>query len=95
MLTWEDCLGLCELTEAEIAAIARHEHLPEMAALELGQYLCRTHDGRLAIRRMILDDIDGALAAGDLLRTLRLKLALRHFVQNHRDVQFTGAGSEG
>ncbi|MGE0722782.1 MAG: hypothetical protein AB7O45_00330 [Alphaproteobacteria bacterium] len=93
MLTWEDCVGLCELTEEEIAAIARHEHLPEMAALELGQYLCKTHGGRMAIRRMILDDIDAALAAGDLMQSLKLKLALRHFVRTHRDVGFPGAGA--
>ena len=32
MNTLEDCLGLCDLTEAEVLAIAEHEHLPEIAA---------------------------------------------------------------
>ena len=36
MLTYQDCVGLCELSEAEIRAIAEHEHLPEVVALELG-----------------------------------------------------------
>ena len=36
MLTFEDCLSLSELTEEEILAIAEHEHIPELAALELG-----------------------------------------------------------
>ena len=36
MLTWEDCLALCELTEDEIAAIAEHEHVTQMAAAEFG-----------------------------------------------------------
>ena len=35
MLTWTDCVELSELSAEEIAAIARHEHLPEMVALDL------------------------------------------------------------
>ena len=47
MLTYEDCLGLCDLSEDEIRAIAEHEHLAEIAALELGQYLIHAPDGDL------------------------------------------------
>ena len=36
MLTIEDCIGLSGLTEDEIAAVAEHEHLPAMLALEMG-----------------------------------------------------------
>ncbi len=42
MLTYEDCVGLTDLTEEEIEAIAQHEHLPEIIAAELGCYL--VHD---------------------------------------------------
>ena len=35
MITLEDCLGLCGLTEEEVLAIAEHEHLPEIAATAL------------------------------------------------------------
>ena len=38
MLTYEDCVELSDLTEEEIEAIAQHEHLPEMAALEPVSY---------------------------------------------------------
>ena len=34
MLNFEDCLALCELTEAEAAAIAEHERLPQLPAVE-------------------------------------------------------------
>ena len=44
MLSYEDCVELSDLTEEEIVAIAEHEHLPEMAALELGSYLVHTDD---------------------------------------------------
>ena len=46
MLSLEDCLALCELSEDEVLAIAHHEHLPEIAAAELGNYLCHTPEGR-------------------------------------------------
>lgn len=85
MLTYQDCLGLCELTEDEIRAIAEHEHLPELVALELGQYLAQSPDGQRTIRRMILDDIEAAEAAGDRDKTLRLKAAMKHFVDTHPD----------
>lgn len=85
MLTYQDCVGLCELTEDEIRAIAEHEHLPELVALELGQYLAQSPDGQRAIRRMILDDIEAAEAAGDQAKLLRLKGAMKHFVDTHPD----------
>lgn len=83
MLTWEDCLGLCELTPDEIDAIARHEHLPQLAALELGEYLVTHPGGAPAISRMILDDIGRAENTGDQLEALKLKLVLKHFVESH------------
>lgn len=39
MITLEDCVGFCGLTEEEVLAIAEHEHLPEVAATALAQYL--------------------------------------------------------
>ncbi|HUK05539.1 MAG TPA: hypothetical protein VLV90_10710 [Burkholderiales bacterium] len=83
MLTLEDCLGLCGLSEEEVLAIAQHEHIPEMAALELGNYLCRTPEGELAIKSMIRDDIAHAHACGNRERELALKLALCNYVLGH------------
>jgi DNA repair protein RadC len=83
MLTWEDCIGLVELTEEEIAAIALHEHLPQLAALELGNYLVE-HEGCHKIKRMIVEDLEAAHRAHDPLRVLTLKVALKHFVDCHR-----------
>ena len=36
MLTYNDCLGFSELTPEQVSALARHEHLPEIVALEMG-----------------------------------------------------------
>lgn len=83
VLTLEDCLALCELSEDEVLAIAEHEHIPELAAAELGNYLVRTADGETAIKSMIRDDIAAAAARGDRSHTLALKLVLRNFVLQH------------
>jgi hypothetical protein len=62
VLTFEDCLGLCDLTEEEVRAIAEHERLPQIVALELGDYLMRGPDGELLVSHMFIDDI-GPLSA--------------------------------
>ena len=83
MLTFEDCLALSGLTEDEIDAIAQHENLPEIVALELGNYLLHQPDGVLRIRRMILDDIAEAEKTGHADRALVLKATLHHFIETH------------
>jgi S-ribosylhomocysteine lyase LuxS involved in autoinducer biosynthesis len=83
MLTLQDCIELSELTEDEILAIAEHEHIPEMAAVEMGNYLVHTAEGERRIKRMILDDIQHARDHGNLRHAATLKLALRHFVSTH------------
>ena len=83
MLTLEDCVGLSELDEEEILAIAEHEHIPEMAAVEMGNYLCHTPEGERRIRRMIVDDIRAARERGDAGHAAVLKTALKHYVAEH------------
>ncbi len=83
MLTIEDCIGLSELTEEEILAIAEHEHIPEIAALELGNYLVQTASGEKRIKAMIVDDIEDARRAGNIHRAAALKLCLKHFLEHH------------
>jgi hypothetical protein len=86
MLTIQDCIGLCRLTEDEILAIAEHEHLPDMLALELGDYLCQTTDGELRVKRMIVDDIEAARDRGDLAHAAKLRRVLQHFLEHHAGV---------
>lgn len=83
MLSWDDCLGLSSLTEEEIAAIAAHEHCPEIIAAELGNYLIDTPSGQKRISAMIRDDILQAEKCGDLYRATLLKYVLRHFMETH------------
>lgn len=83
MLSLEDCIALCDLTGEEVLAIAEHEHIPEMAATELGHYLLCTAEGELCIKSMIRDDIRTATARNERERVLVLKAVLRNFVLQH------------
>lgn len=83
MISMLDCLDMCGLSEAEVLAIAEHEHIPEIAAAALGQYLL-LHDGVDKIREMIRDDIRAALARDDREHARALLMALRHFLSEHR-----------
>jgi hypothetical protein len=83
MITFEDCLAFCELSEDEIDAIAEHEHLTETVALEMGSYIIQAPDGELRIRRIIVDDISAAQERGDMVRAARLKQTLRRFIEQH------------
>ena len=63
MISFEDCIALCGLTEEEVAAVAEHEHVPEIAAATLARYLLDQTRGPEEIRNMIVDDIRAALQA--------------------------------
>lgn len=83
MLSLEDCLALCDLSEAEVLAIAHHERIPEIAAAELGHYLVRTPAGEMRIKSIIRDDIAEARAQNDRARELALMLMLHNYIRRH------------
>lgn len=83
MLTYEDCVGMCDLTEKEVDAIAEHEHVPGIVATELGYCLIHEKPGIPRIRRIIMEDIEIAQRRGDKEHALELEITLRHFVQTH------------
>jgi hypothetical protein len=83
MLSIEDCIALSELSEAEIDVIAQHEHIPEIAAAEMGNYLIQSPSGEMRLRAMIVDDIREAQARGDQVRALALKLVCRNYLESH------------
>jgi hypothetical protein len=83
MITFEDCIAMCGLTEAEILAIAEHEHIPAIAATALAQYLLSKDHGTEEIRDMLRDDIRDAWGRGDRDHARELFMALRHFLSEH------------
>ncbi len=83
MITLEDCLALCGLSEAEVLAIAEHEHIPEIAATELAEYLLLAERGPHRICAMITDDIRAAQNRGDCEHVRTLLHVLHHFLRKY------------
>ena len=87
MITLEDCIAFCGLTEDEVLAIAEHEHLPGIVATSLASYLCNREHGLDKVRDMIVDDIHQAQHCGDKEHVLHLLHVLHHFLKAHPEVQ--------
>lgn len=83
MLTIEDCIALSDLTEEEIDAIAEHEHVPEMLAVEMGCCLVHCTDGQRRIASFIREDIDRARRRGNTRHMADLTVVLHDFVEHH------------
>jgi hypothetical protein len=83
MVDYESARLLAQLSQEEVDAIAAHEGLPDMAALELGRYLCETPDGERALKGMIREELEACRERGDHEGAARLRLVLRHFVETH------------
>jgi len=62
MLTLYDCIGLTDVDEGELAAVALHEHLPVIVALEKANALLGKPWGEPAIRQMVVDEVRAMLA---------------------------------
>ena len=74
---------MCGLDEAEVLAIAEHEHVPEIAACALAQYLLSRDHGAETICSMLRDDIRDALRRNDRAHARDLFMVLRHFLSTH------------
>jgi hypothetical protein len=85
MITLEDCLAMCDLTPEEVAAIAEHEHMPEVSAAALGAYLLHRDKGVETVRGMIHDDIRAAIARGDARHARQLVHTYALFAREHPD----------
>lgn len=83
MITLEDCLAFCDLNEEEVLAIARHEHIPEQAAIAFGQYLLSAEGGTKKILAMIVADIRDAQHRRDRGQVQMLLHVLHHFIRSH------------
>jgi hypothetical protein len=88
MISLEDCVGLCGLSEEEVLAIAEHEHLPEIAAAALAAYLLSQKRGSEKVLDMIVDDIRQAhFVKGDKEHVLTLLHVLHHFLKTHPEAR--------
>lgn len=83
MITLQDCIALCGLSEAEVLAIAEHEHVPEVIAAGLAEALLKQPHGAEKIRHMIVDDIRAASGRGDTRHANELLHCLKCFLDAH------------
>lgn len=83
MISKDDILGLCDLEQDEIEAIAEHEHIPDVAAAALGDYLVHQANGAARVHSMIVDDIRDALGRQDGPHAASLYVTLQHFIAHH------------
>ncbi len=83
MISMEDCIAFCGLTEQEVLAIAEHEHVPEIAATAIAEHLLAQTHGAEKIRDMMIDDIRLALARDDHKHVDELRTTLCHFLETH------------
>jgi S-ribosylhomocysteine lyase LuxS involved in autoinducer biosynthesis len=83
MISKDDIIGMCDLDEDEIEAIAEHEHIPEVAAAALGDYLMHHARGAEKVHAMIVDDIRQALGRQDGPHAASLYQTLQHFLAHH------------
>jgi hypothetical protein len=81
MITLQNCIALCGLTEEEVLAVAEHERLPRITSTALAANLLSQEHGSATVRDMIIDDsaspaairseAGADLAAGRILRRRR------------------------
>lgn len=79
MITIEDCYGFCDLDQEAIDAIASHEHLNDIVAIELAQSLIKRKSGIRQVHSMIEDDIHWAQFKGQTDRVNQLSKILAAF----------------
>jgi hypothetical protein len=83
MISVEDCIAMCDLTREEIDAIAEHEHLSEVGAAALADYLMHAANGPAKVRQMIVDDIREAMEHKNRDHARELLMALKQFEKEH------------
>jgi signal recognition particle receptor subunit beta len=78
MISLADCIAFCDLDEAEVLAIAEHEHIPEIVACALTEKLLKSDQGPEQIRDMMRDDVRAAITRGDKSHVRELVSAMHH-----------------
>ena len=87
MISLSDCIALCGLSEAEVLAIAEHEHVPEIVATSIAHKLMAKKLGPLHVRDMIRDDIRDAVTRNEFVHARELLAVLHHFLRDHPEAR--------
>ena len=83
LLTVQECVDMSELSNEAIRAIAEHEHVPEVVAAELGQEMLKSTGGIAEIQRILEDDLEPAVQAGEQDKINDRKRVLERFIASY------------
>jgi hypothetical protein len=89
MLTFQDCIDLAGVTDAEIEAIAKHERIPAMIALELGDHMLHTQEGAVRLRDFIVENLLRAQGRNNCTDCAKLGWLLARYLEAHPDSRET------
>lgn len=87
MLTLQDCLDFCDVSEDIVDAIAEHDHLPPILAAELATCLACAPGGMHVIHRYLCDNAAASQRCRDGHRRDRVAAQLQSFEQAHPEVR--------
>jgi hypothetical protein len=83
MLTLNDCIGFTGLTEEQLEAIAKHEHLPMILAAEMVEDEVDSRAGCHHIETMIAEEVVFETEHGHPERAERYRHGLEEFLKAH------------
>lgn len=86
MLTLQDCLDMCDLSEDMVETVAEHQHLPPIVAAELAACLASAPGGLEVLRSFLVEGIERSRRCGDAVRAERLRQCLCEFERSHPDL---------
>ncbi|KJS39455.1 MAG: hypothetical protein VR70_07935 [Rhodospirillaceae bacterium BRH_c57] len=83
MLTLQDCVEMSGIDWDELVAIAHHEHLPDMVALEKAHAFLQQEWGAPAVRQMVIDEVRRSIEKGDSKEAVTALRILEHTFEAH------------
>ncbi|MFV0665561.1 hypothetical protein [Denitromonas sp.] len=83
MLSMRDCLDYCDITDDEVALIAEHEGIPDVAAAQVACGLVQTPEGVLLLSRYMADLVDRAERTGQHDKAVRARAVIARFMADH------------
>ncbi len=83
MLTLQDCVEMSGIDWDELVAIAHHEHLPDMVALEKAHAFLQQEWGAPAVRQMVIDEVRRSIERGNSKEAVTALRILEHTFEAH------------
>jgi hypothetical protein len=83
MLSRQDIIDFCGLSEAQVRAIAKRERVSDISAASLGQSLLQSGNGTKEIERYIHDEMENAISCGRVDEGEDLQGVLAEFRDAH------------